>query len=296
MELLDSSIPMRLSLFSSAALELTARCNYRCPFCYCIWHEQGEQPAEINSAEWKKIIDALAGAEVWQITFTGGEPLLKEGLEEILEYAAGCNCFKTISIYTNASRLSVPFLKQLKNWNINLNVSLQGLRTYGQSTGTRRTFPRTLNVMETAKELGLKVHAGLTATSINRLEYIDMVAASALIGVDSITCVPFMVAGRGLNHPELALSVQEWNELKKQVSGRAFPCLVAFGNEMQCRCESEDIPSCGAGRRHIAIDPAGYVRSCLHTKTILGHWSKRLAAPYISELLSQYNNNGEVRS
>ena len=142
MELLDSSIPMRLSLFSSAALELTARCNYRCPFCYCIWHEQEEQPAEINSAEWKRIIDALAGAEVWQITFTGGEPLLKEGLEEILEYAAGCNRFKTISIYTNASRLSVPFLKQLKNWNINLNVSLQGLRTYGQSTGTRRTFPR----------------------------------------------------------------------------------------------------------------------------------------------------------
>ena len=59
-------------------LELTAKCNFRCPYCYCVWHEY---PAlvkpELDAAGWKTILDKCAADGVEDILFTGGEALLR---------------------------------------------------------------------------------------------------------------------------------------------------------------------------------------------------------------------------
>ena len=38
-------------------LELTAKCNFRCPYCYCVWHEY---PAlakpELDLDQWKAVL------------------------------------------------------------------------------------------------------------------------------------------------------------------------------------------------------------------------------------------------
>ena len=42
-------------------LELTAKCNFRCPYCYCVWHEY---PAlakpELDLDQWKAVLDQCA--------------------------------------------------------------------------------------------------------------------------------------------------------------------------------------------------------------------------------------------
>lgn len=69
-------------------LELTAKCNFRCPYCYCVWHEY---PAlakpELDAAGWKTILDKCAADSVDDILFTGGEALLRNDLFDILGYA-----------------------------------------------------------------------------------------------------------------------------------------------------------------------------------------------------------------
>ena len=54
-------------------LELTAKCNFRCPCCYCVWHEY---PAlakpELDAAGWKAILDKCAADGADDILFTGG--------------------------------------------------------------------------------------------------------------------------------------------------------------------------------------------------------------------------------
>ena len=64
-------------------LELTAKCNFRCPYCYCVWHEY---PAlakpELDADGWKAILDTCAADGVNDILFTGGEALLRDDLFE----------------------------------------------------------------------------------------------------------------------------------------------------------------------------------------------------------------------
>ena len=135
-------------------LELTAKCNFRCPYCYCVWHEY---PAlakpELDAVGWKTILDKCAADGVDDILFTGGEALLRSDLFEILNYARRILPKARLSLFTNASRLEETLIKKFKRRKIHLATSLQGLRTYGAMTGTRRSYKRLLAVVARASEL-----------------------------------------------------------------------------------------------------------------------------------------------
>jgi MoaA/NifB/PqqE/SkfB family radical SAM enzyme len=67
---------------------ITRTCNLRCVHCY---NDSGlEKPCnEITTAKAKEVIDDLAAFDVPSILFSGGEPLMRPDLLELIEYAVG---------------------------------------------------------------------------------------------------------------------------------------------------------------------------------------------------------------
>ena len=63
-------------------LEIAARCQLECPYCY-VGHE-GQH--ELSTAAWKRIITDLAVYGTFQVTFGGGEPTLRDDLKELALY------------------------------------------------------------------------------------------------------------------------------------------------------------------------------------------------------------------
>ena len=263
-------------------LELTAKCNFRCPYCYCLWHEFPEiAKPELDTAVWKAILDKCADDEVEDILFTGGETLLRSDLFQILSYARRRLPRADLSLFTNASLLDEPLVKRLKRRHVRIATSLQGLTTYGAMTGTRRTFRRLLAIIARAGELHWPISVSMTVTKANVHEATDMFAAAVLSGAASILVGPMMAGGRALAHPELMLSRAEWNATKDAI--RALPdCGVPFTfcDEFFCECRNDQPPArlrrrwrdpnhkpCPAGRDFGVIGPAGHFRSCLHTAT-----------------------------
>jgi len=67
-----------------ASFKLTDRCNFRCKFCN-VW----KNPApEMDTAGVKKVLKNLSKCSLYMVSLEGGEPLLREDIKEILEYAA----------------------------------------------------------------------------------------------------------------------------------------------------------------------------------------------------------------
>ena len=64
---------------------LSFRCNFSCQHCYSR-EEAGE---ELSTEDNFKIIDVLAEQQVPFINFGGGEPLIRDDLYDIAEYAVG---------------------------------------------------------------------------------------------------------------------------------------------------------------------------------------------------------------
>ena len=199
-------------------LELTAKCNFRCPYCYCVWHEY---PAlakpELDTAGWRTVLEKCAADRVEDILFTGGEALLRPDLFEILGQARRLLPAAALSLFTNASRLDEALIRRFRRRRVQLATSLQGLATYGEMTGTRRSYRRLLTVIARAAELKWPMSVSMTITKANAHEAADMFAAAALSGAKAIQVGPMMLGGRAMSHPELMISRDEWESVKARI-------------------------------------------------------------------------------
>jgi len=64
--------------------EISSSCNMDCEFCFSDWRKPSK---ELNTSESKKGIDQLVALGLEAINFTGGEPLLRKDIAEIISYA-----------------------------------------------------------------------------------------------------------------------------------------------------------------------------------------------------------------
>jgi len=64
-------------------LEISNRCNISCPYCY-VGAKAGR---ELSTGQWKRILDDLVSYGVFQVTFGGGEPTLRDDLKELALHA-----------------------------------------------------------------------------------------------------------------------------------------------------------------------------------------------------------------
>jgi organic radical activating enzyme len=76
---------------------ITRKCNYRCRGCN-IWQEQDQN--ELSAQEIKRGLDILKNLGIVEIVFSGGDPLLRDDAQEIIEYAS--RSFVT-TVYDNGS-------------------------------------------------------------------------------------------------------------------------------------------------------------------------------------------------
>lgn len=258
-------------------LELTTKCNFRCPYCYCVWNEF---PAlgrpMLDTDGWRRVLDRCSADGVKEILFTGGEALLRKDLFEILDRAQVRLPDARLTLFTNASRLSETLIKEFKRRKIALATSLQGLVTYGAMTGTKRKFNRHLSLLAKASELQWPMSVSMTITKANAHEAPNMFVAAALAGAARIQVGAMMAEGRGREHLDLMLTRPEWDTVKQAI--RTLPDAhvpYVFCEEFLCACREQPESfrlqwadpkhkPCPAGKAFGVVGPNGRFRNCLH--------------------------------
>ncbi|MBR6477993.1 MAG: radical SAM protein, partial [Lachnospiraceae bacterium] len=79
--------PHRMDLMVSAMTKGGKwHCNQNCVHCYAAGQEQSSEE-ELSTVDWFKIIDKCREIGIPQVTFTGGEPTMREDLFELIEHA-----------------------------------------------------------------------------------------------------------------------------------------------------------------------------------------------------------------
>ncbi|HIJ65317.1 MAG TPA: radical SAM protein [Candidatus Hydrogenedentes bacterium] len=113
-------------------LEVTRRCNLRCAMCqYRKWFESApgseQREDELTTSEWRDVIGQTGRLSL--ITFTGGEPFVRDDLLELLEFASQ---LRRTHIITNGLRLTEDVAKRLVEL-APANVAGRGLHFVGVS-------------------------------------------------------------------------------------------------------------------------------------------------------------------
>jgi len=146
---------------------VTRRCNYRCRGC-SVWTQQDSE--ELSADEVKKGLDVLSDLGVLEIVFSGGDPLLRDDIGEILDYAS--ERFIT-TVYDNGS-MAAKKVDALRNVDF-VAISLDTLNEQKNDylKGVPGAWKNAMNSIEVLKENGIHVGVSPTISEFNVGEIVD---------------------------------------------------------------------------------------------------------------------------
>ncbi|ODS33610.1 MAG: moaA/nirJ/pqqE cofactor biosynthesis protein [Candidatus Scalindua rubra] len=184
------------------------RCNLKCIHCYS-QSQNIEYPNELTTKEAKALLDNLAEYGAPVILFSGGEPLMREDLMELISYARNKGLRAVIS--TNGTLITEEKAESLKQFGLSyVGISLDGLKeTNDKFRGIEGAFDDALQGIRNCQKVGIKV--GLRFT-INKRNAQDIPGIFKLIEEENIPRVCFyhlVYSGRGSRLIEEDLSHEE---------------------------------------------------------------------------------------
>lgn len=186
-------------------LEVIGACNLTCTHCFA-----GELPRNhhpLTLAEMDGLFSQLAGLGSFRLGLTGGEPLLRKDLLDILDSATGHGLHPCLT--TNALLLDERLARELgRRELVWLNVSLEGARA-GSNDAVRGqgVFDRVLEKLEL---LGRHARFTLafTLTRDNLAEVEDCVGLARRVGAHTAVFRPLYPVGIAARTPELMPSFE----------------------------------------------------------------------------------------
>ncbi|HOS77331.1 MAG TPA: 12,18-didecarboxysiroheme deacetylase [Syntrophales bacterium] len=209
----SGKLPSHLLQFSAdkkpvVVWNVTRRCNLRCIHCYSSSRDV-EYRDELSTAEGRALIDDLADFGAPVILFSGGEPLMRPDLSELVHHAAARGVRAVIS--TNGTRITEAFAAQFRDIGLSyVGVSLDGLEpTHDRFRGRAGAFAEAIRGIRICREAGIKVGVRFT---MNRLNVRDIPAIFDLLEAEDIprACFYHLVySGRGSKLMEEDLSHAE---------------------------------------------------------------------------------------
>jgi len=185
----------------------TRKCNLHCVHCYS--HSQWmDYENELTTAEGKKLIDDLAAFGAPVILFSGGEPISRPDLFELIQYANQKGLRAVIS--TNGTMITPEVAANLKTFNLSyVGISLDGMEpVHDKFRGKPGAFREAVEGVRNCRAAGLKV--GLRFT-INRRNVGEIAGIFDLLEAENVPRVCFyhlVYAGRGSKLIEEALDLE----------------------------------------------------------------------------------------
>src|SRR4030065_528506 len=152
-------------------LSVTDRCNLRCIYCMPSNGIKLYKQSEVLSyEEILKAVEMLAELGVEKIRITGGEPLLRENILELIEFLGKIKGIDNISLTTNGILLS-KYVKKLKNLGIErINISLDTLDAHKYKEITRGGD---LKIVLNAIAKALKIEINNVKINVVISDYLD---------------------------------------------------------------------------------------------------------------------------
>jgi len=144
---------------------VTYRCNSNCPMCDL--KRRSKLHKELTTSEFKKIIDELVRIKTSGISFTGGEPLLRKDIFELIAYANSKGLVTTLN--TNALLLNsrnLHLLLSVKPDNINISLDSASSALYDRLRGTKNGLKKLNNLMKKITTQIKEQHLPITLTSV----------------------------------------------------------------------------------------------------------------------------------
>ncbi len=254
----------------SANLAVTAECPCSCWHCSLKNRTKGN----LTTDEWKQTLDQLVDLGVSIISFTGGEPLARLDIAELVAHASGRGATPIIfTCGTGFDEKTAAALRRSGLWAVCVSLDHPDPAVFNQGRGRDAAYDDATAAIKLARRAGFYTMTGVVASRKlfegNAFERTYALARS--LGVHEFRLVEPMPCGKLADASDDALLTPE-----HVAAIRAFhvdtnrkgllPKVCSFNH-----VESPEYFGCGAGTQHLFVDTAGNVCPCDFTPLSFGN-------------------------
>ncbi len=269
----------------SFVFEITTSCNHDCLHCYNAWKNRLEYPSgRLPTDATLEMLDRMLNqTSAGHVSLSGGEPLLRDDLVEIVDFLVGRGV--VVNLITNGSLLSEQNIAQLTPGKISifeLPLLSSDAAVHDRMSGSAGAFDRVTMAIADLKAAGQRVVTVFVATKLNLPAWHETAELAIALGVDGIMFNRFNPGGRGFENLNLLQAAPAEIAAALDVAERIaeeydFPisCSIAMPPCLfqTAKYKRLSFGFCAAGtqRAYYTLDPLGNVRPCNHSATILGN-------------------------
>ena len=257
------SAPLRMDL------ALTFRCQNNCVHCYAGGPHETE---ELTAQQWKTIIDKLHEIGIFIVTFTGGEPTLRDDLPELLQYAQSKGI--VTGLVTNGRRLKdKEYVKTLEKAGLDfVQITLESHKPeiHDAMTGTEGSWKETIQGIKNAVSTQIYVTTNTTLSNYNASDFLETVDFIKELGVAAFGSNSLIYSGKASKiSDKFAIPLETLKELLPEVRDRANQLGLKFlwyTPTQYCLFDPVSlglgIKSCTAAMINMCVGPNGDVYPC----------------------------------
>jgi radical SAM protein with 4Fe4S-binding SPASM domain len=271
-------------------IAVTYACNNRCLFCYAgcgsgspcgVSGAPGALPAgEMDMASLKRVVDIFRNeAKIPFFSLTGGEPLVRQDLEELIEYAVSKKL--RVNLITNGTLATKKRAESLYRSGLRTaQVSLESPNpaTHDALCAIDGAHARSLEGIASLQAAGISVQTNSTVTKLNRDSLLDMPAFIKTLGISRFSMNLYIPASNIERAPELFIPYSEIgqfiDEIKKKAirEGLTFywysPTPLCLYNPVARGLGNKN---CAAADGLVSVNPEGWILPCSSYNEPLGN-------------------------
>ena len=257
-------------------LAVTYRCNNDCSHCY---NARARDFAEIDTDQWKRLIDKIWDLAIPHVVFTGGEPTLRDDLVELVRYAEGKGLVTGLN--TNGRRLAhQPYLQALVDAGLDhVQITLESHlpEIHDHMVNCHGAWQQTVQGIKNAIDSDLYIMTNTTMLQLNSPTMQATLQFLADLKVPTVGLNSLIYSGRGNNVGSGLREAQlpELLELAKKSTYLAGQKLIWYTPTEYCHFDPVNyelgIKGCSAASYNMCIEPNGDVIPCQSYYSPLGN-------------------------
>ena len=279
---------------------VTRRCNLNCMHCSI----SEAETTELSTEEGFSLIEDAAKLGAVKFAFTGGEPLVRRDIFELVEYAASYDM--QVVMATNGTLIDEDVASRLKKAGLyRAAISIDGIgAAHDEFRGVKGAFDAMMRGVNACKKVGLRVQFLTTVSKINLKEIPKIMDLANRLQVDRIYLVALIAVGRGRQISDACLSADEMEQFFRLVLERQMKtnvwlkpiCMPQFWAFLEaeglCGAADRKFVGCTAGITRFHIFPNGDVAPCAYLPLKVGNVHSERFTKIIekAELFQKFRN------
>ncbi|MCK4781750.1 radical SAM protein [Candidatus Parcubacteria bacterium] len=252
---------------------ITCRCNLKCRHCYNKVFSEESILDEMSTQEGKDIIEDAIPLGLRAILFTGGEPLVRTDLLELVNFAKKKKLL--VFLATNGTLIDSVFIEKFKGLIDKVNISLDAgsAKKHDEIRGSNGAFNKSLEATKKIKK-HFNTSIAFTAHAHNLNELFAVAKIAKDIGV--FLTIKRYIPVRKESDQSLILSQFNYRKLVNNVNKLKIQQKISFNDPFPASSYKriDTYSGCLAGVNSLSVDFNGNVYICTKLKLLLGNIKK----------------------